>query len=70
MKRVTGRINGSQLKALSFGTQIRVSWFSNTTSKLGVVFGDRVGWEDGSVSSIKDIADTIDTTDSCMVFLV
>lgn len=68
------RITAGELLELSFGSLIRVIWHnSNYHAKneeyIGVVFGSKIGYEDGLVDDLRTIAEcTFD--DYCMVYLL
>lgn len=68
------RITDSELLALPFGSKIRVIWHnSNHHPKndeyYGVIFGDKIGYEDGEFDDTRTIAECV-FNDWCMVYLI
>lgn len=66
------RMTDSQLMELPFGSQIRVIWHnSNRHEKneeyYGVIFGNKIGYEDGLIDECRNIAECI-YNDWCMVY--
>lgn len=67
------RITDSELLELGFGSKIRVIWYnSNLHPKnaeyYGVIFGDKIGYEDGEFDDIMTIAECV-FTNQCIVYL-
>ena len=67
------RITDSELLELPFGSKIRVIWHnSNHHPKndeyYGVIFGDKIGYEDGKFDDTRTIAECM-FNDWCMVYL-
>lgn len=70
MKRITDR----EILALPFGSKIRTIWHnSNHHEKgeeyYGVIFGDKIGWEDGKIDDTRTIAECM-FNDWCMTYLM
>lgn len=68
------RITDSELLELSFGSKIRVIWHNSPRHErgdeyYGIIFGDKIGYEDGLVDDKRNIAECI-YNDWCMVYLV
>lgn len=68
------RITDSELLELKFGSQIRIIWHNSDHHKkneeyYGVVFGDKIGYEDGLVDDLRTIAECM-YNDWCMVYLL
>ena len=68
------RITDSELLELPFGSKIRVIWHnSNYHPKndeyYGIIFGNKIGYEDGEFDYTKIIAISI-FNDCCMVYLI
>ena len=68
------RITDSELLELTFGSKIRVIWHNSKYHKkgseyCGVVFGDKIGYEDGLIDDLRAIAECMHN-DSCMVYLI
>lgn len=68
------RITDDELLELSFGSKIRVIWHNSPRHEkgdeyYGVIFGDKIGYEDGLVDDKRTIAECI-YNDWCMVYLV
>lgn len=68
------RITDGELMELSFGSQIRIIWHNSKRHKeneeyYGVIFGDKIGYEDGLVENRRDIAECM-FNDWCMVYLM
>jgi len=68
------RITHIQLMELPFGSQIRVIWHNSKHHEkneeyYGVIFRDKIGYEDGLVDNRRDIAECI-YNDWCMVYLM
>ena len=68
------RITSSELLELTFGSKIRVIWHnSNHHPKddeyYGIVFGGKIGYEDGLVDDLRTIAECV-YNDWCMVYLL
>ena len=67
------RITDSELLELSFGSKIRVIWHNSNRHKkgaeyYGVIFGDKIGYEDGLVDDKRTLAECM-YNDWCMVYL-
>ena len=68
------RVDESDLYELPFGTKIRVIWHnspyhSKNAEYYGVIFGGKIGYEDGLTDDVKEIAESI-YNDSCMVYVI
>lgn len=68
------KITDSELLELPFGSKIRVIWHNSphhnkNDEYYGVIFGDKIGWEDGEVDKLRDIAECA-WNDWCMVYLI
>lgn len=64
------RITDSELLELAFGSRIRVIWHnSNHDEFYGVIFGDKIGYENGEFDYTRTIADCM-YSDWCMVYLL
>lgn len=68
------RITDMELRELPFGSKIRVIWHnSNHHEKgeeyYGVIFGDKIGYEDGLIDDTRIIAECM-FNDWCMVYLM
>lgn len=68
------RITSTELRELSFGSKIRVIWHNSKRHEhnaeyYGVVFGDKIGYEDGLTDELLTIAECI-YNDWCMVYLM
>lgn len=68
------RITDLELKELPLGSVIKVVWSSpdnHTPSEeyCGVVFADKIGYEDGKVDNINTIAEAV-YNNFCMVYLM
>lgn len=68
------RIEHYELSELPFGSQIRVIWHNSKHHEkneeyYGVIFGDKIGYEDGLTDNIRDIAESM-FNDWCMVYVV
>lgn len=68
------RITDSQLLELPFGSQIRIIWHNSkhhekNEEHYGVIFGEKIGWEDGLVDNRRDIAECM-FNDWCMAYLM
>ena len=66
------RITDGELLELKFGTKIRVIWHNSKHHKkneeyYGVIFGDKIGYEDGLTDETRAIAECI-YNDWCMVY--
>lgn len=68
------RITDGELMELAFGSQIRVIWhnlkcYKKNEEYYGVIFGDKIGYEDDLVDNRRDVAECI-FNDWCMVYLM
>lgn len=68
------RITEEQLKELPFGSMIRIIWNDSCYHKpdeeyCGVIFGDKIGYDDGKIDSVSTIAESI-YNNCCMVYLM
>ena len=68
------RITDSELLELKFGSQIRIIWHNSDRHKkneeyYGVVFGDKIGYEDGLIDDLRTIAECM-YNDWCMAYLI
>ena len=71
---IVKRITDRELLELSFGSKIRVIWHnsihhSKNDEYYGVVFGNKIGYEDGLIDDLRTIAECI-FNDWCMVYLI
>ena len=67
-------VSADELFDLPFGTQIKIVWDNSTYHKKnltlkGVIFGDKIGWEDGLVDEQGMIRESM-YAGSCKVYLV
>lgn len=51
------RINHSKLRDLPFGARIKVVWRKEKDEYVGTIFGDKIGYTDGLVDSIRTICE-------------
>lgn len=68
------RITEEQLKELPFGSMIKVIWNDSCYHKpdeeyYGIIFGDKIGYEDGKIDSVFTIAESM-YNNCCMVYLM
>lgn len=67
------KLTSTGLLKLKLGDVIRIIWHKSKYHEYeeyyGVVFGDRIGWNDGKVDDLRSIAECI-YNDWCMVYLV
>ena len=68
------RITRKHLEKLPFGSIVKVEYTAphpsiNGLIRRGVIFGDKLGYEDGVVDDLSDVADYIDRN-LCIVFLI
>ena len=68
------RITSTELRELQFGSKIRVIWHNSEYHEkneeyYGVIFGDKIGYEDGKVDELYAIAEC-EFNDWCMVYLL
>lgn len=68
------RITDSELLELPFGSKIKVVWHnsphhSKNSEYCGVIFGNKIGYEDGFVDSVRTIAECM-FNDWCMVYIL
>lgn len=68
------RITDEELKELPFGSMIRVIWHNSyyhepNEEYYGVVFENKIGYEDGKIDSLFTIAECM-YNDWCMVYLM
>lgn len=68
------RITDTQLRELPFGSKVKVIWYNSihhdkNEECYGVVFGDKIGWEDGKVDDLSTIAECM-FNDWCMTYLM
>ena len=66
------RITDGELLDLKFGTKIKVVWHNSkhhdkNEEHYGVIFGDKIGYEDGLTDKTRDIAKCV-YNDFCMVY--
>lgn len=67
------RITDMELKALPFGSKIKIVWHNSKHHKIdetynGVIFGDSIGYEDGLIDKTQNIAECL-YNDWCIVYL-
>lgn len=70
MRRITYR----ELLELSFGSEIRIIWHNlrhqkNGVEEYGVIFGNKIGFENGLSLETKNIAKSM-RDDLCMCYLI
>lgn len=70
MKRITDR----ELRELPFGSKIRIIWHNSKHHEkgkeyYGVIFGGKIGYEDGKIDDIRIIAECM-FNDCCMAYLM
>ena len=65
------RITDSELLELPFGSKIRVikPHHPKNNEYYGVIFGDKIGYEDGKFDNTRTIAECM-FDDWCMVYLI
>lgn len=68
------RITDGELLELGLGSKIRIIWHNSlhhdkNEEYYGVVFGKKIGWEDGAVDDLRTIAECM-YNDWCMVYLL
>lgn len=68
------RITSSELLDLTFGSKIKVIWHNSKRHEkneeyVGVIFGQKIGWEDGLEDDVRTIAECVNN-DWCMVYLM
>lgn len=68
------RVTDSELLDLPFGTKIKVIWHNSKRHEkneeyVGVVFGRKIGWEDGLEDDLRTIAECA-YNDWCMVYIM
>lgn len=68
------RITDEELKELPFGSKIKVIWHNSwghdkNEEHLGVIFADKIGWDNGQTDNIKLIVDCLHN-DWCMIYLM
>lgn len=68
------RLANSEILELAFGSKIRVIWHNSKYHKknaeyYGVVFGNKIGYENGLTNKLIDIAKCV-FNDLCMVYLI
>ena len=68
------RITDGELLELGLGSKIRIIWHNSpyhdkNEEYYGVVFGKKIGWEDGAVDDLRTIAECM-YNDCCMVYLL
>lgn len=61
-------LTNEEIQKLSFGNKVKVVW-SDTEQYTGVVYGDKIGYEDGKHDSIKIIAEA-EYSGLCKVYLI
>ena len=66
------RITDMELRELPFGTQIKIIWHNSrghdkNEEHLGVIFGNKIGWENGETNAVKMIAGCM-RINLCMVY--
>ena len=68
------RITDEELLKLPFGSKIRIIWhnsknYPKNAEYYGVIFGNRIGYEDGEFDDTRVIARNM-FMDRCMVYLI
>lgn len=68
------RITHEEIKDLSFGSMVRVIWHNSKSHEqnaeyYGVVFGNKIGYEDGKIDEVNTIAECM-FNNWCMVYLM
>lgn len=68
------QITDTELMNLPFSSEIKIIWIKSNYHKkgeshYGVIFGDKIGWEDGLTDKVILIAEYI-TAGLCEVYLV
>lgn len=68
------RVTDSELLDLPFGTKLKVVWHNSKHHEkneeyVGVVFGQKIGWEDGLEDDLRTIAECA-YNDWCMVYIM
>ena len=68
------KIIDSELLELPFGSKIEIIWHNSihhlkNDEYRGVIFGDKLGYEDGSIDDLGTIAECV-LNDWCMVYLI
>ena len=68
------RITDGELLELGLGSKVRIIWHNSphhdkNEEYYGVVFGKKIGWEDGTVDDLRTIAECM-YNDWCMVYLL
>ena len=73
-KTITRKITDSELLKLPFGSKIKVVWHNSphhfkNSEYYGVIFGNKIGYEDGLVDNVRTIAECV-FNDWCMVYQI
>ena len=67
-------VSESEVLKLKFGDKVEIMWinspFHDKNEKYcGVVFGKKIGWEDGAVDDLRTIAECT-YNNACLVYLL
>ena len=68
------KVTDGELLKLSFGSKIKIIWhnsnhYPKNDEYYGVVFGDKIGYEDGECEYTRNIAECV-FNNWCMVYLI